>query len=115
MTEDTGFTEPEPTPDVGSPAADVPPAPDPSQEPPADTPAPESDSAPEDAAGEPAEFDHPGPDAVSDDAAGEPATDPGPPPDESNGPDEPYVPDGQPSWLTELVRGFHDRLRALGG
>lgn len=88
MTEDTGWSvpaQPAPAPpDVGSPAEDAAPAPVPSQEAPAESPAPEP--------------------------AGEPAPEPEPAPEAAPAP---YVPDGQPSWLTELVQAFHDRLLKL--
>jgi hypothetical protein len=29
--------------------------------------------------------------------------------------DAPWIPDGQPAWLTDIIQGFHERLKALGG
>lgn len=66
------------------------------------TPEPDESQA---AAPEPAPGDEP-------EAAPEPAEDVTEPPAEEAAP---FVPDGQPYWLTEIIQGFHRRLKNLGG
>jgi len=47
--------------------------------------------------------------------APEPAPEAEPEPEPAPAHDAPWIPDGQPAWLTDIIQGFHERLKALGG